>query len=86
MQFILVSGRVPRKHAYCALCTASLEDFYCREIDTRIVYCSVGCFSEHLQAALVTMGGLDAEVAKEMPMRKGLRPNIPLLPPPKILL
>jgi hypothetical protein len=40
MRYILVNGRMPAPDAFCALCTEKIGETYCREIDTRLLYCA----------------------------------------------
>jgi hypothetical protein len=39
MRYIVVNGRTPAPNAFCALCTEKIGETYCREIDTRLLYC-----------------------------------------------
>lgn len=64
MRYILVNYRVPKVNNYCALCLARLDDGYLRELSTRIKYCSIGCYTEHVNNALLTFGGPDATFAR----------------------
>lgn len=55
MRFVVVSDRMPFGHQYCALCTATLEDGYLRELGTAILYCGFGCYTEHCEAAIMAL-------------------------------
>lgn len=71
MRYVLVNERVPKTNRYCALCTARLDDGYLREIDTRIKYCGVACYTEHCNSAMLIMGGIHGEVTQEMRLLSG---------------
>jgi hypothetical protein len=49
--FVLVNDRVPREHANCALCCATIERGYVRQPQTQLVYCDSQCFTEHENTA-----------------------------------
>jgi hypothetical protein len=44
MKFILVNGRTPSPHSFCALCCEPIERSYLREIATRLAYCDHKCY------------------------------------------
>lgn len=71
MRYIIVNERRPKGlPRYCALCAAPIDSSYLREIATRIIYCGVGCYTEHVHNALVCLGALDAPM-KFLTYRKG---------------
>jgi hypothetical protein len=44
MKFILVNGRTPRPHSFCAHCCEPIRGGYVREIATRFSYCDHSCY------------------------------------------
>lgn len=62
MRYVIVNGRVPRVNNHCALCASTLEASYLRELSTRIKYCGVGCYTEHVLSALQAIGGPHGQV------------------------
>jgi len=54
-RFVLVNDRVPRTDANCALCCAKLERGYLRAPQTRLVYCSLHCFTGHEKMAMAAI-------------------------------
>ena len=51
MKFILVNGRSPRLHSFCALCCEPIGETYLREIVTRASYCDHQCYLGHRKLA-----------------------------------
>lgn len=61
MRYVVVNSRKPKVNNHCALCTATLEQSYLRELSTRIKYCGLGCYEEHVLSAIMANGGPYAE-------------------------
>lgn len=89
MRYILVNERVPKTNRFCALCCGALTGHYLRELDTRIKYCGVGCYTEHCMSSLTACGGIHGEFAETMRLLPGASRSLggsplgtPLLLPP----
>ena len=54
MKFILVNGRTPRPHSFCALCCQPIGEGYLRELRTRLSYCDQRCYFGHCEVAAPT--------------------------------
>jgi hypothetical protein len=52
MKFILVNGRTPRLHTFCALCCEPIGESYVRELTSRLSYCDHECYVGHCEAAV----------------------------------
>lgn len=53
--FVLVNDRVPRTGASCARCSAKIESGYVRQPQTRLVYCSLSCFTGRGRMAITAI-------------------------------
>jgi hypothetical protein len=54
-RFVVVSDRVPRSNANCALCCRKIEQGYLRGSQTGLVYCNPQCFSGHEKVAFLAI-------------------------------
>jgi hypothetical protein len=55
MKFILVNGRTPRSHSFCAVCSERIEENYLRDVTTSLTYCDCRCYAERRVATAVTI-------------------------------
>lgn len=53
IRFVLVTGRVPRSEAYCALCSEKIEQAYVRELQTSRLYCDATCYVGHAKILML---------------------------------
>jgi hypothetical protein len=44
MKFMLVNGRTPRSHSFCAMCCDPIGESYLRELGTGLSYCNHDCY------------------------------------------
>lgn len=79
MRFIVVTARRPKGNACTMMCEA-VSDYYVRDLSTRLAYCTVACYAQHLYESMVAVGGTD--VSMEFPYTR--RPKV--LSPPVLLL
>jgi hypothetical protein len=47
MRFLLVNDR-KLEDSFCALCCELIEATYLRDLESRLSYCSTGCYRGHL--------------------------------------
>lgn len=52
MRFVLVNGRTPSPHSFCARCCEPVGTSYLREIGTRFSYCDERCYADDCKDAL----------------------------------
>src|ERR1700730_6755367 len=55
MKFILVNGRTPRSHSFCAVCNDRIEENYLRDVTTSLTYCDCRCYAERRVGTAVTI-------------------------------
>jgi hypothetical protein len=55
MRYIVVNGRTPAPNAFCALCTEKIGETYCREIDTRLLYCCESHYTGHVNVTVLAL-------------------------------
>ena len=49
MKFVLVNGRTPHPHSFCALCCKPIGESYLRDLTTRLSYCDHECYVGHCE-------------------------------------
>jgi hypothetical protein len=52
MKFVVVTGRTPRLHSFCAMCRVHIREHYLREIATQQSYCDHECYVEHCKRTI----------------------------------
>jgi len=55
MKFVVVNGRSPRLHSFCAMCCEPITGSYLREIATQHPYCDYGCYLDHCKGTILKL-------------------------------
>ena len=53
MRFVLVNGRRPKPHSFCAMCFEPIGESYLRELATGFSYCDHNCYVDHSDVSIL---------------------------------